>query len=37
MAKTRRLIKDSLQLVDAVTEILDARILKAAKIPRLQS
>ena len=26
MAKTRRLIKESLPLVDAVTELLDARI-----------
>jgi len=35
MAKTRRLIKDSLQLVDAVTEILDARIPQSSQNPEI--
>lgn len=35
MAKTRRLIKESLPLVDAVTEILDARIPESSKNPEL--
>ncbi|NLB36382.1 MAG: ribosome biogenesis GTPase YlqF [Clostridiales bacterium] len=35
MAKTRRLIKESLQLVDAVTEILDARIPKSSQNPEI--
>ncbi len=35
MAKTRRLIKESLQLVDAVTEILDARIPESSRNPEI--
>ncbi len=35
MAKTRRLIKESLPLVDAVTEILDARIPVSSRNPEL--
>lgn len=35
MAKTRRLIKESLPLVDAVTELLDARIPHASRNPEL--
>lgn len=35
MAKTRRLIKESLPLVDAVTELLDARIPLASRNPEL--
>lgn len=35
MAKTRRLIKESLPLVDAVTEILDARIPISSRNPEL--
>ncbi len=37
MAKTRRMIKSSLPLVDAVVEILDARIPESSKNPDLQS
>ena len=33
MAKTRRLIKESLSQVDAVTELLDARIPMASRNP----
>lgn len=35
MAKTRRLIKESLSLVDAVTEIVDARIPESSRNPEL--
>ena len=35
MAKTRRLIKESLPLVDAVAEILDARIPESSRNPEL--
>lgn len=35
MAKTRRLIKESLSLVDAVTELLDARIPMSSRNPEL--
>lgn len=35
MAKTRRLIKESLPLVDAVTEILDARVPQSSSNPEL--
>ena len=35
MAKTRRLIKESLSQVDAVTELLDARIPLASRNPEL--
>ena len=35
MAKTRRLIKESLPLVDAVTELLDARIPESSRNPEL--
>ena len=35
MAKTRRLIKESLPLVDAVTELLDARIPLSSRNPEL--
>ena len=35
MAKTRRLIKESLPLVDAVTELLDARIPYSSRNPEL--
>ena len=35
MAKTRRLIKESLPLVDAVTELLDARIPYSSHNPEL--
>lgn len=35
MAKTRRLIKESLSMVDAVTEILDARIPLASRNPEI--
>lgn len=35
MAKTRRLIKESLPLVDAVTELLDARIPMSSRNPEL--
>lgn len=35
MAKTRRLIKESLPLIDAVTELLDARIPLASRNPEL--
>lgn len=35
MAKTRRLIKESLPLVDAVTEILDARMPESSRNPEL--
>ena len=37
MAKTRRLIKESLPLVDAVTELLDARIPVSSRNPELDS
>ena len=37
MAKTRRLIKESLPLVDAVTELLDARIPLSSRNPELDS
>ncbi len=37
MAKTRRLIKESLSLVDGVTEILDARIPMSSRNPELDS
>ncbi len=37
MAKTRRMIKSSLPLVDAVVEILDARIPESSRNPDLQS
>lgn len=37
MAKTRRMIKASLPLVDAVVEILDARIPESSRNPDLQS
>ena len=36
MAKTRRLIKESLSMVDAVTEILDARIPLSSRNPELE-
>lgn len=36
MAKTRRLIKESLSMVDAVTEILDARIPLASRNPEIE-
>ena len=35
MAKTRRLIKESLPLVDCVTELLDARIPFSSRNPEL--
>ena len=35
MAKTRRLIKESLSLVDGVTELLDARIPMSSRNPEL--
>ena len=35
MAKTRRLIKESLSMVDAVTELLDARIPMSSRNPEL--
>ena len=35
MAKTRRLIKESLPLVDCVTELLDARIPLSSRNPEL--
>ena len=35
MAKTRRLIQDNLSLVDAVVEILDARIPDASRNPEM--
>lgn len=35
MAKTRRQIKESLKLVDAVTEIIDARIPKSSRNPEI--
>ena len=35
MAKTRRLIKESLALVDAVCEIVDARIPESSRNPEL--
>ena len=35
MAKTRRLIKESLPLVDGVTEIIDARIPVSSSNPEL--
>ncbi len=37
MAKTRRMIKSSLPLVDAVVEIIDARIPESSRNPDLQS
>lgn len=37
MAKTRRLIKESLPLVDAVVEIIDARIPRSSKNPEIDS
>ena len=37
MAKTRRLIKESLPLVDCVTELLDARIPLASRNPELDT
>ena len=37
MAKTRRLIKESLSLVDGVVEIVDARIPESSKNPELES
>lgn len=37
MAKTRRLIQESLSLVDCVTELLDARIPMASRNPELDS
>jgi ribosome biogenesis GTPase A len=37
MAKTRRLIKENLQLVDAVTEIRDARLPESSKNPELDT
>lgn len=37
MAKTRRLIKESLPLVDAVTELLDARIPVSSRNPEIDS
>ena len=36
MAKTRRLIKESLSLVDGVTEIIDARIPISSSNPELE-
>lgn len=36
MAKTRRLIKESLSLVDGVTEIIDARIPYSSSNPELE-
>lgn len=36
MAKTRRLIKESLSMVDAVTEILDARISLSSRNPEIE-
>ena len=36
MAKTRRLIKESLPLVDGVTEIIDARIPYSSSNPELE-
>ena len=36
MAKTRRLIKESLSMVDCVTEILDARIPLASRNPEIE-
>lgn len=36
MAKTRRLIKESLPLVDAVVEIIDARIPRSSKNPEIE-
>lgn len=35
MAKTRRLMKESLSLVDAVAEILDARIPESSRNPEI--
>ncbi|MBE6720581.1 MAG: ribosome biogenesis GTPase YlqF, partial [Ruminococcaceae bacterium] len=37
MAKTRRLIKESLNLVDGVVEIVDARIPYSSRNPELDS
>ncbi|MBR6407146.1 MAG: ribosome biogenesis GTPase YlqF [Clostridia bacterium] len=37
MAKTRRLIKESLPLVDAVMQLLDARIPRSSQNPEIQS
>lgn len=37
MAKTRRLIKESLKLVDAVTEIRDARLPESSKNPEIDA
>lgn len=37
MAKTRRLIKECLQQVDAVTEVLDARVPQSSRNPELSS
>jgi ribosome biogenesis GTPase A len=37
MKKTERMIKKSLPLVDAVVEVVDARIIKASRNPYLQS
>ena len=36
MAKTRRLIKENLSMVDAVTEILDARIPFSSRNPEIE-
>ena len=36
MAKTRRLIKESLSMVDAVAEILDARIPLSSRNPEIE-
>ena len=37
MAKTRRLIKECLPQVDAVTEVLDARVPQSSRNPELSS
>lgn len=37
MAKTRRLIKESLPLVDIVAQLLDARIPQSSQNPELKS
>ena len=37
MAKTRRTIKESLNLVDAVAEIVDARVPQSSRNPEINS
>ena len=37
MAKTRRLIRENIALVDAVVELRDARIVRASRNPEIES